>query len=256
MLPLGQFSTLYLFLICAGLKLRMLKFSWLAGAVLSFLMLKPNIGIIFPFLFLFRSEFKLLSGWVFGIGSLLLSSILIFKSIWLDYFSISTTIGSIIGQIPSWKHHTLHAFLRSIFESNTIEFVFGVWALSAFPLIVLCFYTWYITKECDYYYPRLFAIATLAIIVCNPYLHHYDVIIAALPTFAWFSNRERYYFRLSYPLIGVSFFLAYLIQQISTLYIQKGFSLVSIPLTLCLLVDCFDLISQNLSKPLHQNICS
>jgi hypothetical protein len=178
----------------------------------------------------------------------------VFKNIWWDYISASTEINSIIAQIPPWKQHTLHAFLRSFINSNTQEFVFWAWVASVFPLIGLCLYTWYTTKECNDYYPRLFGIATLAIIVCNPYLHHYDAIMAALPAVLWFSNKDQYYFRFSYGLIGVFLFLAYLIQQVSVLYIHKGLSLVSVPLTLCLIVDCFDLISLNSSKPVTQNV--
>ncbi len=248
MLPLGHFSSLYLFLICAGLKLCTSKMPWQAGGVLSLLMLKPNIGIIFPFLFLLRREFKLLTGWVVGIGTLCLLSIFVFKYTWWNYISASTTINSILAQIQPWKQHTLHAFLRSFLNSNSQGFVFWAWVASVSPLIGLCFYTWYTSKERNDHYPRLFGIATLAIIVCNPYLNHYDAIIAALPAALWFSNKNQYYFRFSHGLIGAFLFLAYLIQQVSVLYVQKGLSLVSVPLTFCLIVDCFDLISLNSSK--------
>ena len=93
----------------------------------------------------------------------------------------------------------------------------------------------------------------MTIIVCSPHLHHYDAIIAALPAFTWFSSKDKYYFRFSYTIIGGSLLLAYFLQQISILYIQKGVSLVSLPLSICLLVDCFDLISQIQSKLLAQN---
>ena len=195
----------------------------------------------------------MLTGWVFGAGSLFFLSYFIFKSTWHDYIYYSFTINSIIEQIPPWKHHTLLAFLRSISDLHGQESIFKAWFFSSVPLIALCSYTWYVSRKSNEYLPRLFGIAAITIIVCSPHLHHYDAIIAALYAFTWFSNKDKYYFKFSYPIIGVSLLFAYLMQQISILYIQKGISLVSIPVALCLLVDCFDLISQNLSKPLEQN---
>ena len=248
MLPLGHFSSLYLFLVCAGLKLRELRMPWRSGLVLSLLMLKPNIGIMFPFLFLLRRDFKLVAGWVAGMGALISFSVLAFKSVWSDYFASMTTLNTIIGETLPWKHHTLHALLRSLLPSSDPQLLLWVWISTVIPLILLCAYAWYSSKDCTEHYPRLFGIAILTTITCNPYFHHYDAILAALPAFTWFSNKHKYHFGFSYGVIGASLVLAYLVQQISVFYVQRGPSLVSIPLALYLVIDCLDLISSNYKR--------
>ncbi|MBF0543687.1 MAG: DUF2029 domain-containing protein [Candidatus Riflebacteria bacterium] len=241
--PLGHISSLYLFLICAGLKLRMLQKPRCSGLILSLLMLKPNIGIIFPCLFLLHSELRMLMGWGVGFGSLLLLPFCFSKSLWGNYLAATSKIGSLISIIPPWKHHTLHAFIRSILPLNFQEYVFGAWIICIVPLVFLCFYVWYKCKNSESCFPRLFGIATLTIIVCNPYFHHYDAILVTLPAYIWFTNKEQYHRNGLYRIIGLGFLLAFMIQQVSVLYIQDGLSLVSLPLTIALIADSTDLMT-------------
>jgi hypothetical protein len=250
MLPLGHFSAYYLFIICAGLKLRIMEKPWLSGLLLSLLMIKPNIGIIFPFLFFIRREFKLVIGWSVGFGFLLLVSFIFFRVTWEHYISLTMNINSIILMIQPWKHHTLRAFLYSLSCLNSHECVFWIWFISCFILFGLCSYVWFSTKNVNIFYPRLFGIAILCIVVCNPYLYHYDAILLSLPVIVLLANKTHYYFSFTYILMGTLLFLTYFFQQISVLYLQRGLSVVSIPLILCLIIDCIDMIYFKLNEPI------
>jgi hypothetical protein len=254
MLPLGHFSGLYLFLASAALLWRMRNKSWQAGVVLSLLMMKPNIGCLVPLLLLTRREWSMLWGWFAGFGSLVLLSLLFGNSIWADYLRITMTLDTIISQVPAWKQHTLYALWHSTLPQYLQQYVWHLWVISTTLLVGLCSYVWYVTKKEDKYYPRLFSLGLLTIIVSTPNLHYYDAILAAFPAVMWFTNSNGHYSKISSIIIGASIFSAYVIQQISVLYLQRGISLVGIPLTIWLIADAYDLLSQERVCQFNQGI--
>ncbi|EKD82681.1 MAG: hypothetical protein ACD_39C01155G0003 [uncultured bacterium] len=247
-MPLGHISVLFLFLICCSLWLQSLNRRVLSGLVLSLLMLKPNIGIIFPVLFALRRDSKTLAGWLSGFGFLCALPFFFCKSLWWDYFYATMNIGSLINLIPPWKHHTLHAFFRSILLPEHAALVFPLWLLLCVPLTGFCLYLWHAARASYNFLPRLYSIAVLTIVVCNPYFHHYDAILVVLPAVVFFADKTRYFSKTTILAVALSLFFAFITQQISVLYLQSGVSFVGVPLTILLIAELWDLIDLHRSE--------
>lgn len=244
LMPLGHISVTYLFLICLGLWLHSKGRYASTGIVMSLLMIKPNIGIIFPLLYAIRREFKVLAWWSACFSCLCLLPLFFSANLWLSYLDATSKIGDIIYKIPPWKHHTLHACLRSLLNGQE-SLVFPLWLLFCLTLGCFCLHIWYTTKNIKNILPRLYGVAILTIVVCNPYFHHYDAILLVLPAVVVFSGKIAYGWRCSELSIKLNFLLAFLLQQAGVLYMQGGISLVSLPLSAILLIELADLNKLN-----------
>ena len=138
MIILGHLSALYLLILVTGLLLWSRGHRLLAGAVLSLLMFKPNLGLIFPALFVAQRQWSLVAGWACGLALLLASTVPIGLDIWVDYFSSYRSLAAALGAaIPMWKQQTIYGFWRTALGMPQSPRLVALWACSTLPLFAL-----------------------------------------------------------------------------------------------------------------------
>lgn len=238
MMALGQVSAWFLLILCAGLSLWLGGRRTWAGAVISLLMFKPNVGAVFPILFLARRERRLLGGWLAGFVFLLATTLPLGPSVWGHYFHSMRSVSSVIDRIPVWKQHTLLAFWHSFVHRPA--WLISLWALCAAPLVAATAWAWVKTVPDARTLPRLFGVAVLMIVTCSPYLHHYDALLLAVPGLVWYLDRQSYHSPTLRSVCGVALLAAYLIQEVSVWLIEAGWSLVGPAVTVWLVADLLD----------------
>jgi hypothetical protein len=243
MLALGQPSAWYLLFICATLFLwTRAQPAWVlaaAGAVSSLMMLKPNLGLVFPLLFGVRGERRLLLGWLAGFSVLLLSTIPLGATVWTGYLDGMRAVSGIIDRVPTWRQHTIAAFWRSFVHAPRL--VTGLWLACALPLTAVTGWAWFKADREPRTLPRLVGITVLLAVTCSPYLHHYDAIIVALPGMVWYLDANSFRSATLRQVCGAALLAAYLIQQVSLWGMQGGLSLVGPVLAVWLVADALDL---------------
>lgn len=238
-LALGQVSAWYLLILCACLSLWMRGERGWAGAVVSLLMLKPNLGAVFPMIFLARRQWRLLGGWLAGVVLLLGSTLPLGPGVWGHYFESMRSVSGLIDRIPVWKQHTMLAFWRSFVHAPRVLGI--LWLASAIPLAAATGWTWLRSDLSAQNLPRLFGVTVLMIVTCSPYLHHYDALLLALPGLVWYLERDRYRSATLHRLCGAALLAAYLIQYASLWLLDRGWSLVGPALAVWLVAEILDL---------------
>ncbi|MEP6653103.1 MAG: glycosyltransferase family 87 protein, partial [Myxococcales bacterium] len=238
-LVLGQPSAWYLLFICATLFLWTRGQPVWAGMVISLMMLKPNVGLVFPLLFVVRGERRLLLGWLAGFSVLLLSTIPLGATVWRGYLEGMRTVSGIVDQIPTWRQHTIAAFWRSFVHGPRLRT--ALWLACALPLAAVTGWAWLKADRKRSALPRLLGITVLLAVTCSPYLHHYDAIIVALPGMVWYLDPGSFRSTILRHVCGAALLAAYLIQQVSLWGMQGGLSLVGPALAVWLVADALDL---------------
>ena len=241
MIGLGQVSSWYLLILCGSLSLWMRGEGVWAGAVVSLMMLKPNLGAAFPLIFLARRQPKLLGGWLAGFLLLLGSTLPFGPDIWTHYLHSMRSLSSIIDKIPVWRQHTVLAFWRSFIHSPSL--LAKLWVASTVPLVAATGWAWLKTDLAPKNLPRLFGVTVLMIVTCSPYLHHYDALLLALPGLVWHLDKDGYRSATLHRVSGGALLAAYLIQQVSVWLVQGGWSLVGPALAVWLVADVLDLVA-------------
>ncbi|MEO5767987.1 MAG: glycosyltransferase family 87 protein [Polyangia bacterium] len=238
-LALGQPSPWYLLFICATLFLWTRGQPVRAGMIISLMMLKPNLGLVFPLLFVARGERRMLLGWLAGFSVLLLSTIPLGATVWMRYLEAMRTVSAIVDQIPTWRQHTIAAFWWSFVHTPRLRT--ALWLACALPLAALTGWAWLKADRKSSALPRLLGITVLMAVTCSPYLHHYDVIIVSLPGMVWYLSPRSFRSATLRQVCGASLLAAYLIQQVSLWGMQGGLSLVGPVLAVWLVADALDL---------------
>ncbi|HEY4184726.1 MAG TPA: glycosyltransferase family 87 protein [Polyangia bacterium] len=247
MMALGQVSSWYLLVVCAGLSLWMRGRRGWAGAILSLLMFKPNIGAVFPLLFLARRQGRLLGGWLAGMLLLLASTLPLGPGVWRNYVRSVRTMSGIIERIPVWKQHTLVAFWHSFVHRPAL--LAALWATSALPLAAATGWAWLRADLDASNLPRLFGVTVLMIVTCSPYLHHYDALLLTLPGLVWYLDRGSYRSATLRAVGGAALLAAYLIQEVSLWLIEGGWSLVGPAVAVWLVAELLDLARARAERP-------
>ncbi len=243
MTTLGQPAPLFLFLLCAAFRLSQVGRPFTAGAVLALVMLKPNLGGLFVPLLLAAGDFRMAGGWAAGFLTLAGGPWFLHPQVWPAYREAMQAVPAVIAAIPPWRHHTVHAFLRSLLEPGHPGLVTPLWLATAIPLVLLTAWAWRVSRPAagaDRL--RLWGLAALTAVVASPYLHHYDAIILLLPAVAW-SAGASFRFSATPRLLGALMMLAFLLQVITCRLVQGGLSPVGPVLAICLAVDGADLIA-------------
>jgi hypothetical protein len=242
MIIVGHLSALYLLILIAGLLLWMRGHRTLAGAVMSLLMCKPNLGLIFPALFVVQRQWPLFAGWACGFVLLLSTTIPIGVGVWVDYFrSYGMFATALSAEIPMWKQQTIYAFWRTALDmSHSSRFVV-LWALSTLPLFAATVAVWIKVKPDSRHLPRLFGIAVLATVTCNAYLFIYDGLLLALPGLIWHLSRAQYRSAACHWTAGIAVLVIYFWQHLSTWFVQGGLSLVGPAAGIWLIAEAWDL---------------
>ncbi len=134
MLVAGQISAWYLLILVLGLVLWHQNSRLAAGAVLSLMMFKPNLGLVFPPIFLARRQWPLLAGWIAGFLVLVTTTFPAGVGIWVDYLgSFRTLANTVAGGIPMWKQQTIYAFWRTALGTPNAPHVLTLWGFQSCP---------------------------------------------------------------------------------------------------------------------------
>ena len=143
MIILGHLSALYLFILVTSLLLWTRGHRVLAGMVMSLLMFKPNLGLIFPALFIVQRQWFFVAGWACGFALLLSSTVPIGLGIWADYFcSYRNLAAALTAEIPMWKQQTIYAFLRTALGMPQSPRFMALWAICTLPLLAATVAVW------------------------------------------------------------------------------------------------------------------
>jgi hypothetical protein len=245
----GQLSAVYLLILVVGLVLWSPGSRPAAGAVLSLLMLKPNLGLVFPPIFLARRQWALLAGWTTGFLLLVATTIPLGVGIWVDYLGSFRTLGNAVaGQIPMWKQQTIYAFWRTALGTPNPPGVLALWALSVLPLGVVVAAAWLKTPLDGRHLPRLFGITVLALVCCNPYFFTYDGLLLTLPGMVWYMQRDGYRSETCHRIAGSALLFVYAWQQLTTWVLHGGWALVGPAVGVWLVADVWDLIGASRAR--------
>jgi len=243
MLQIGHISAWFLFVLAAGLFLWTRGKNALAGAVLSLMMFKPNLGCVFPALLLVRRQWTHLAGWICGFALLLLSTLPLGPEIWRDYFRTSRAVASIVTQeIPMWKQQTVYAFWCTVIDTRHSRLILMSWLVSIGPLLGLTILAWLKTNLDSAHLPRLFGLIVLMLVSSNVYLFLYDGLLLALPGVVWYLQKDSFRSALAHRVIGVAILFIYIWQHLSVWVIKGGISLVGPAVAVWLVADACDLL--------------
>ena len=242
MLVAGQLSAWYLLFLVLGLVLWTWNSRLAAGAVLSLMMFKPNLGLVFPAIFVARRQWALLAGWTAGFLLLVASTLPLGVGIWVDYLgSFRTLADTVAGRIPMWKQQTIYAFWRSALGTPDAKLL-TLWALSALAPGLVAAAAWMKAPLDSRHLPRLFGITVLALVCCNTYLFIYDGILLALPGMVWYMQRDRYRSGTCHLIAGAALLFVYVWQHLTTWVLHGGWALVGPAVGVWLIADAWDLI--------------
>jgi hypothetical protein len=245
MIIVGHLSALYLLILVTGLLLWSGGRRLLAGAVLCLLMLKPNLGLIFPALFVARRQWSLVAGWACGFALLLVSTVPIGLDVWVDYFrSYRSLATAVSAEIPMWKQQTIYGFWRTALVIPQSPRLMALWAFSTLPLLAMTVAVWAKVTPDARHLPRLFGIAVLATVCCNAYLFVYDALLLALPGMIWHVRRADYRSAACHRAAGVALLAIYLCQHVGTWFVQGACPLAGPAAGVWLVAEAWDLLRE------------
>jgi hypothetical protein len=243
MIILGHLSALYLLVVVTVLLLLTRGHRMLAGAVMSLLMFKPNLGLIFPALFVVQRQWSLVAGWACGFALLLSSTVPIGLDIWVDYFSSYRSLAAALrAEIPMWKQQTIYAFWRTALGMSQSPRLVALWAISTLPLFAATVAVWIKVKPDSRHLPRLFGIAVLAAVCCNAYLFVYDGLLLALPGIVWHLHRAQYRSTACHWTAGMALLVIYVWQHVGTWFVHGAWPLVGPAAGVWLIAEAWDLV--------------
>jgi Glycosyltransferase family 87 len=239
----GQLSAWYLLILVLGLVLWSRNRRLASGAVLCLIMFKPNLGLVFPLVFLARRQWPLLAGWTAGFLLLVMTTLPMGLDTWVDYVgSFRILADTVAGRIPMWKQQTIYAFWRTALGNSASPEVFTLWALSTVPLAAMAAAAWLMTPLDSRHLPRLFGTTVLALVCCNTYLFNYDGLLLALPGMVWYMQRDNYRSGAYHRIGGVALSFIYVWQHLTTWVLHGGWALVGPAVGVWLIAEAWDLI--------------
>jgi hypothetical protein len=239
----GQLSALYLLILVLGLVLWSRNSRLGAGAVLSLMMFKPNLGLIFPLIFVARRQWPLLAGWTVGFLVLVTTTLPSGVLTWVDYLGSFRTLADTVARgIPMWKQQTIYAFWRTTLGRPNAPIVPILWALSVLPLVIVTAAAWLKAPLDRRHLPRLFGITVLCLVCCNTYFFIYDGLLLALPGMVWYMRRDHYRSGMCHRIAGAALLFVYVWQHLTTWVLQGGWALVGPAVGVWLIADAWNLI--------------
>ena len=208
-------------------------------------MFKPNLGLIFPALFVARRQWSLVAGWACGFALLLVSTVPIGPDIWADFFrSYHSLAAALSAEIPMWKQQTIYAFWRTALGMPQSPRLVALWAFSTLPLLAVTVAVWIKVTPDPRHLPRLFGIAVLAAVCCNMYLFVYDGLLLALPGIVWHVRRADYRSAACHRTAGIALLVIYIWQHLGTWFVHGAWPLVGPAAGFWLVAEAWDLVRE------------
>jgi len=157
-----------------------------ASALLGFLAIKPNWGIVFGLLAIARGEWKG-AATMAGVAILLcVLSLPLGLQLWADFLGPTTAHAFVLADVDAQKLITFRAFLEGLLGKGDLALI--LWAIAAAGLTVAAVLAWRAPGP-----PlRHLGIGLLLAVAANPYAFFYDALVLAIPATVWFAERDRW----------------------------------------------------------------
>jgi hypothetical protein len=163
---------------------------WLAGLALGCVFLKPPLGLILPFVFVFGREWRVAAGAVTAV----LLQLVVAWAYWghdvlVEYFHVVTQLGSVASDLEPQPHQMLS--LRSLF---LVLLPWPAVAATAYGIAAVLVVAVVVKGWCSAAPLRLrYSLVLLGAILVDPHVNVYDLVIIA-PVFilgaAWALDRR------------------------------------------------------------------
>lgn len=189
---IGQYSGLYVLAFGAGALLFRRDRRVLAGVVLAFLWLKPNIAIVVPVALLWARSWRTLRGFVAGSLGMVALSIPFGLDGWTGFVDNARNMAELQeqGVVPIEKMVTVLASVQTIFGlEQDVLLSIGIWLAIAAVLGTTVLTLWS-TDMLEESPVRAFAALAIFAVAANPRLYFYDGALAVLGMFGlWMHAR-------------------------------------------------------------------
>lgn len=152
-----------------------------AGLFLGVLLAKPNLGLPMLAFLLVGRCWRIAAGAVLAGVGMFLSSLPFGLHLWEDWWQTMGAYGAVVADgVPVHKQATILAVLRSATGlPGSHPLVTVLWVASAGGLLLWTARHWYRLGRSPGAVPRLLAVSILAILVANPYVYTYDLLLLA-----------------------------------------------------------------------------
>jgi hypothetical protein len=185
----GHMSSLVLVAFTAGYLALRAGRRWLAGFALGCVFLKPPLGVILPFVFLYNREWRMIAGAASAVMLQLLVAGLYFGfDVWIEYFAMLGEFGTIVPFLEQRPHqmHSLRSFFTMLLPWTGAAAV--AYGLTAVLVTVAVANAWREVPSLRLRYSLLL----LGAVLVNPHVYVYDLVVIA-PVFllsaAWMLER-------------------------------------------------------------------
>ena len=152
-----------------------------AGAVLGLLVIKPQLGVLFPVVLVAAGEWTaFVSAMMTVVGLNAASLILHGTETWVEFSQALVNGGNLnlVVGIGGWPRlESLYGFIRSIGGSARLAWTCHA-AVSAVVSVAVC----WLWRRGDISYSTRAAALSLAVFIVTPYLHGYDLVGLAIPS--------------------------------------------------------------------------
>lgn len=216
----------------------------LAGACLGTLLAKPNLGLPLIVLLVFGQRWRMVGGaLVAGVG-LVIASLPLGVGMWGDWWqSIAADASVVSGAMPVFKQHTLLAVLRSATGLPASHpLILGLWVPAAGFFMLWVARLWSrLGRQADAF-PRLLGLSLLAILVANPRVYFYDLLLLAPAALLLWTRPEAWRHQTARQWamgMGVAAYYLLYIQFLGLL--PQTFSMVGLPLAIWLVLELREL---------------
>ncbi len=180
----GQDSAISLLIFAAGLRLLLARRDASAGAVLAFGLMKPQLAIAFPFVFLLQRQWRALGAWLAVAGALVAGSVAIVGLSGAESYVrlvLSSAYQYGAGAPLSFKELSIIALVHGLLPSQTSWLVLPVAAAILIPLAIgfVRLARRGVYDETDVC--LLYALTVTFTVLLSPHIFAYDGVLLLLP---------------------------------------------------------------------------
>jgi len=186
-LDTGQNGLLFAALLAGGFRL-LKPAPWISGIVFGLLILKPQFGILIPFVLLALREYRPLAGMILTSAALVLASAAAFgMQSWQDYFHTLMLYQAQFLSLASAKMISVHAAVASL--GGPAPLAAGLqMAIALLVVVLLCLK---LRRMRGASWQEILLLVAPAIYLVTPYVFPYDACLLSVAWLFWLAERER-----------------------------------------------------------------
>ena len=152
-----------------------------AGVVLGLLVIKPQLGVLFPVVLVAAGEWTALVSAMMTVVALIAASLILQGTeTWVEFSRALVNGGNLnlVVGIGGWPRlESLYGFVRSVGGSARLAWTCHA-AVAAMVSVAVC----WLWRRRDISYSTRAAALSLAVFIVTPYLHGYDLVGLAIPS--------------------------------------------------------------------------